>query len=80
MVKKYSFGKIFNTEAVVKKIAPEKGKMPFFRQQNNDTKDGILFTYEMEKEDKVYGLGEQVRGINKRGHLYISNCADDPVH
>lgn len=80
MVKKYSFGKVFDTEAVVMSIKAARGKMPFFQQQNNDTNEGLLFTYEMEKEDKVYGLGEQVRGINKRGHLYVSNCADDPVH
>lgn len=80
MIKKFSFGKVFSTEAVVKEVKPQKGKMPFFNQQNNDNNDGLLFTYTMEKEDKVYGLGEQVRGLNKRGHLYVSSCADDPVH
>ena len=34
----------------------------------------------MDKLDQLYGLGEQVRGINKRGHIYISNCKDDPQH
>ena len=34
----------------------------------------------MEKEDIVYGLGENVRGINKRGWIYESNCTDDPNH
>ena len=33
-----------------------------------------------DKERAVYGLGEQVRGINKRGWIYISNCTDDPNH
>ena len=28
----------------------------------------------------VYGLGEQIRGINKRGWSYTSNCTDDPHH
>ena len=28
----------------------------------------------------VFGLGEANRGINKRGFLYISDCADDPNH
>lgn len=28
----------------------------------------------------VYGLGETVRGINKRGWIYKSFCSDDPEH
>ena len=28
----------------------------------------------------MYGLGENVRGINKRGFEYISNCTDQPKH
>ena len=31
-------------------------------------------------EEKVYGLGENVRGINKRGWIYKSCCADEPNH
>lgn len=34
----------------------------------------------MDEEDIVYGLGENVRGMNKRGWIYESNCTDDPVH
>ncbi|MBR1758696.1 MAG: alpha-glucosidase, partial [Lachnospiraceae bacterium] len=30
--------------------------------------------------DLVYGLGETVRGMNKRGWIYVSNNADDPHH
>ena len=39
MIKKFSFGKVFATEAVVKEVKPQKGKMLFFNQQNNDNKD-----------------------------------------
>lgn len=28
----------------------------------------------------MYGLGENVRGTNKRGWRYISNCTDNPNH
>lgn len=31
-------------------------------------------------EDIVYGLGEQPRGINKRGWIYRSWNTDDPIH
>lgn len=80
MIKKYSYGKVFDTEAVVKKVKAQKGDITFFEKQNNDNKEELVFSYEMGKEDKVYGLGQQIRGINKRGHIYISQCADDPLH
>lgn len=41
---------------------------------------GIRLSCQMEAADVVYGLGEQVRGINKRGFSYISNATDDPNH
>ena len=78
MVRKYSFGKVFNTEAVVKAVKAEAGEMPYFVLEKLE--DHLVFTYIMGAEDGVYGLGEQIRGINKRGHVYISNCADDPSH
>lgn len=28
----------------------------------------------------VYGLGESIRGMNKRGYIYKSFCSDDPNH
>ena len=38
------------------------------------------FRYVMDKEDIVYGLGENIRGINKRGWTYTSYAMDDPNH
>jgi alpha-glucosidase len=32
----------------------------------------------LNKNDVVYGLGESVRGINKRGFRYVSWCSDQP--
>ena len=43
-------------------------------------KEGFAFTYIMDEDDIVYGLGESNRGINKRGYCYISNCTDDAIH
>jgi Alpha-glucosidases, family 31 of glycosyl hydrolases len=34
----------------------------------------------MKEEDLVYGFGEAVRGINKRGFSYESFCLDDDMH
>ncbi|MCR4675213.1 MAG: alpha-glucosidase, partial [Lachnospiraceae bacterium] len=38
------------------------------------------FTYDLGKEDIVYGLGENMGGINKRGKSYVSYNTDDPHH
>ena len=45
-----------------------------------EVKEGEKISFAMTKNAPVYGLGEQVRGINKRGWIYISNCTDDPNH
>jgi alpha-glucosidase len=42
--------------------------------------EGFSFTYTLDSEDVVYGLGEANRGINKRGYCYISDCTDIPEH
>lgn len=36
--------------------------------------------YTMDKETVIYGLGENIRGINKRGWTYTSYANDDPNH
>ncbi|MDD6430232.1 MAG: glycoside hydrolase family 31 protein, partial [Ruminococcus sp.] len=38
------------------------------------------FTYSLSENDIVYGLGEQIRGINKRGWQYVSWNYDNPNH
>ncbi len=44
--------------------------------------DKALGTLEKQLSDTmtVFGLGETVRGINKRGWIYVSNNSDDPNH
>lgn len=78
MVKKYKFGKPIETEAVVKQFGIENGALPYFSV--SETEENLIFGYTMQKHDVVYGLGEAIRGINKRGWRYESNCADDPLH
>ena len=76
MISRYTYGNCIETEAVLEK--PETGAepMPFFAV---DTKEMTL-TYQMGESDRVYGLGENLRGINKRGWIYVSKCTDDPEH
>lgn len=79
MVKKYVYGNPFETEAVVTDIRPEAGAPAYGTVAVND--DGSFsYTYKLAAKDRVYGLGENVRGINKRGFEYISNCTDQPKH
>ena len=75
MIRKYRFGNPLNTEAVVEEHPIEQGKLP-----RVEVKEGEKISFMMTKDAPVYGLGEQVRGINKRGWIYISNCTDDPNH
>lgn len=77
MIKKYVYGKPFETDAVIANVECAEGK-PALGEV--DTKDGFLFTYTLFPKDVVYGLGEASRGINKRGYCYVSSCADEPNH
>lgn len=42
--------------------------------------DETLLFYKMSATDCINGLGENLRGINKRGGIYESFCTDDPNH
>ena len=75
MIQKYVFGTPFETEAVVKDIPAVNGEPAY---GCISTENGFRYTYRMDCEDKIYGLGEANRGINKRGFRYISDCTDNP--
>ncbi len=75
MIKKYLFGKPFDTEAIVSTIESSENTLPYFV---TDTSNGLKFTIKLKKTDAVYGLGESSRGINKRGYIFHSFCSDDP--
>lgn len=76
MITKYQYGNPIETDAVVKDIPLSYGKLPFFNVTNGNT----TFSYVLSENDIVYGLGEQVRGINKRGWKYKSYNFDNPNH
>lgn len=78
MIEKYSFGQPLETGAVVRTVS--QSTQPFQLMQLTQSETGIRLSCQMDDEDVVYGLGEQVRGINKRGFSYISNATDDPFH
>ena len=76
MIRRYSYGTVIETEAILQKPEKETGPLPYFAVSERDR----TFTYWMGEADRVYGLGENVRGINKRGWIYESSCTDDPNH
>lgn len=45
-----------------------------------DTESHYGWQFALSPDDVVYGLGESVRGMNKRGFVYEAFCADDPSH
>lgn len=77
MIRKFQFGKPFETEAVTADIAVSQG-MPSYGEICLE--EGFCYRFTMDENDIVYGLGEANRGINKRGYCYISAAADDPEH
>ena len=77
MIKKHIFGTPFDTEAAVLSVEPSAGTPDGF-----DTAAGeeIVLTRELADDTAIYGLGESVRGINKRGYSYVSFCTDVAGH
>lgn len=74
MKKRFRFGNPLETDAVQEKPPLWEGEIPFL------TQEGKELHYALSPSDIVYGLGENVRGINKRGWIYVSDCSDDPNH
>lgn len=74
MIRKYTFGNPIPTDAVAEIYPAADGALPFFSMEGNS------LSLSLEDQTPVYGLGEQVRGINKRGWLYVSNNTDEPRH
>ena len=77
-MKKYVYGNPLETGAVVREISESKTDISVF--QLSETDEGLEFSCRMNENDVVYGLGEQVRGMNKREFTYISYATDDPIH
>lgn len=77
MISKFIYGTPMDTGAVVKELEASCDEIKYFTAEESEN---ITLSTNLLQEDVVYGLGETVRGINKRGWKYVSFCADDPVH
>lgn len=78
----YRNGAPFKTGAVIvdleRKDFQPNDTIPYFQVEEKDNK--INFIYKMSKEDVVYGLGETLGALNKRGKIYRFYNTDDPEH
>ncbi|MCQ2537241.1 MAG: alpha-glucosidase [Lachnospiraceae bacterium] len=74
MIKRSRFGNPIETEAIINK--PE--AVEFSSKRLIRTDNGFIIN--LSEKEMVFGLGENVRGINKRGHIYKSYCDDNPNH
>jgi len=78
----YRSGKPFKTGAVIvdleSKDFQQNDTFPYLQVEEENNK--INFVYKMSKEDVVYGLGETLGALNKRGKIYRFYNTDDPEH
>ena len=78
MIRRYDYGSPIFTHAIAIPQPVCTGDMPRFTVEKNG--DAISFRVHMDEDDQIFGLGESVRGINKRGHRYRAWCSDDFSH
>lgn len=82
MIRQYVIGQPIETEAVIEKeqiCMMPKGEVPGAPWET-ECGDTLRLRYHMSQGERVYGLGESMRGMNKRGFRYVSFNADDPNH
>ena len=56
----------------------ETGAVVIDMEGSKETQWPFAWQYKMDVDDVVFGLGENMHGINKRGFIYISWCSDVP--
>ena len=78
MIRKFSYGTPVETDAVVVPVEPGERLSLFTLEAAPD--GPLVFSCPLGEEDAVYGLGETMRGINKRAGRYISFNYDDSRH
>ena len=79
-VQLYRMGDPYNTEAVIETPMTEIDEKEVRYLKKALAGKGLRFTYTMDRDDIIFGLGENMGGINKRGKEYVSFCTDDYEH
>ena len=78
MIRRYDFGHPYDTGAVVQQLPVSGDPVPHFAVRQNGAK--VVFTTSLGEDDMIFGLGQAVRGLNKRGHRYRAWNSDDFSH
>jgi len=76
---KYSFGNPVNTSSVAVAGGISVLNIPIEHFEVS-CGSSIVLKLVMGSKDVVYGLGENLKGLNKRGGLYQSYCSDNSTH
>ncbi len=82
LMKKWRFGNPIPTYALALNIDEQMEPCPYQVTQRPSLDHVSEFTWHihMDASDYIYGLGQNLGGMNKRGRRYISYCTDDPHH
>ncbi len=78
MIRRYDFGSPYNTGAIARPVPVCTDDVPRFTVSREG--DAVSFRLTLGEDDMIFGLGESVRGINKRGHRYRAWNSDDYSH
>ena len=78
MILRYDFGTPFATGACVLELPPEKGDPLFFSVERDRRQ--VTLSLSLGREDMLFGLGEQVGPVNRRGRRYQSWNSDEFNH
>ncbi|MCR5654002.1 MAG: glycoside hydrolase family 31 protein [Ruminococcus sp.] len=77
MIKKFRLGNPIDTKAVTASTEIEDVKnFPLELTQE----ERLVVAFSLDNDAMIFGLGESVRGINKRGWIYESWCSDETEH
>ncbi|MRI32341.1 alpha-glucosidase [Endozoicomonas sp. OPT23] len=80
----FRFGQPFNTEAIASEVTPvnaveSNGGEPEFWATTSDF-DSVRLSRKLSDSDRIYGMGQSMGGLNKRGRKFSTWCSDDPSH
>ena len=78
----YTIGKPFDTGAVTAQCntpANDCSEIKYFTA-DSDENNNLRLTKSLSEDEKLYGLGEALGGLNKRGRKYRCYNNDDPNH
>lgn len=78
MIRRYDYGTPISTGAIALSQPVCTDEMPRFTVIRGE--GTVSFKVALGEDDQIFGLGESVRGINKRGHRYRAWCSDDFSH